>query len=242
MNIEVYANSLVQDIMLAGNADAEDAAKEYYPAYKKEDGTAVEAINTLGVDLSGNSGGETGEGKTYTVAFNATETQSEEGYFTYGDGKHNLNGKFTGTYNGTTFTQGLKMEGSTLVQFTTKATATVIIAQSTWSEHTIKFDDTELDLSSATTPTDSEGVRVYTIAGVGAGTHKITRGSGESGIFYVEVREAGTTGISTVRTSAISATEYYDLSGRRLTEPQRGINIRVERLSNGQSITSKVIK
>ncbi|MBQ2674173.1 MAG: pectate lyase [Prevotella sp.] len=242
MNIEVYANSLVQDIMLAGNADAEDAAKEYYPAYKKEDGTAVEAINTLGVDLSGNNGGETGEGKTYTVAFNATETQSEEGYFTFGDGKHNLNSKFTGTYNGTTFTQGLKMEGTTLIQFTTKATATVIIAQSTWSEHTIKFDDTELDLSSATTPTDSEGVRVYTIAGVGAGTHKIARGSGESGIFYVEVREAGTTGISQVRTSAITATEYYDLSGRRLTEPQRGINIRVERLSNGQSITSKVIK
>ncbi len=51
-----------------------------------------------------------------------------------------------------------------------------------------------------------------------------------------------TTGISTVRTSAITVTEYYDLSGRRLTEPQRGINIRVERLSNGQSITSKVIK
>ena len=51
-----------------------------------------------------------------------------------------------------------------------------------------------------------------------------------------------TTGISTVRTSAITATEYYDLNGRRLTEPQHGINIRVERLSNGQSITSKVIK
>ena len=51
-----------------------------------------------------------------------------------------------------------------------------------------------------------------------------------------------TTGISTVRTSAITATEYYDLNGRRLTEPQHGISIRVERLSNGQSITSKVIK
>ena len=51
-NLEVYANSLVQDIMLSGNADAEDAAKEYYPAYKKVDGTLVEAINTLGVDLT----------------------------------------------------------------------------------------------------------------------------------------------------------------------------------------------
>lgn len=249
MNIEVYANSLVQDIMIAGNADAEDAAKEYYPKYTKTNGTVVEAINTLGIDLNGNSGGEVGESKTYTVAFNATETQSEEGYFTF-DGKHNLNPKFTGSYNGITFTQGLKMEGTTLVQFTTKATATVIIVQSDWESNdvahgtpkTIKLDGTELNVSSATKPEGSSGVLVYTIAGVGAGTHKITRGSGESGIFYVEVREAGTTGISAVRTSAITATEYYDLSGRRLAEPQRGINIRVERMANGKTVTSKVIK
>ena len=43
-NIEVYANSLVQDIMLAGNADADDAINEYYPAYTKEDGTRIAAI------------------------------------------------------------------------------------------------------------------------------------------------------------------------------------------------------
>ena len=43
-NVEVYCNSLVQDIMLAGNADATSAVNEYYPAYKKEDGTQVEAI------------------------------------------------------------------------------------------------------------------------------------------------------------------------------------------------------
>ena len=54
--------------------------------------------------------------------------------------------------------------------------------------------------------------------------------------------EYKTTGISTVRTSAITATEYYDLNGRRLSEPQRGVNIRVERMANGQAVTSKVIK
>ena len=51
------------------------------------------------------------------------------------------------------------------------------------------------------------------------------------------------TAISTpLRTSAITTTEYYTLDGRRLQEPQRGINIRVERMANGQSITTKVIK
>ena len=44
-NIEVYANSLVQNIMLSGNADATSKVDEYYPAYTKEDGTKVEAIN-----------------------------------------------------------------------------------------------------------------------------------------------------------------------------------------------------
>ena len=251
MNIEVYANSLVQDIMVAGNADAQDAAKEYYPAYKKTNGTAVEAINTLGVDLSGGDSGETGETKTYSVSFNGTDKQSTEGYFSFGDGKHSFNPKFTGKYNDVDFTQGLKMEGTTLVQFTTTApTSTIIIVQSDWESNevahgtpkTIKFDGTELDVSTAAKPEGSEGVLVYTIPGIGTGTHKITRGSGESGIFLVEVRETSTTGISTMRTSEIIATDYYDLNGRRLAEPQRGVNIRVERMANGQVITSKVIK
>ena len=54
--------------------------------------------------------------------------------------------------------------------------------------------------------------------------------------------EYKTTGISTIRTSAITATEYYDLSGRKLSEPQRGINIRVERMADGKNVTSRVIK
>lgn len=236
-NIEVYANSLVQDIMLAGNADAEDAAKEYYPAYKKEDGTAVEVINTLGVDLSGNSGGETGEAKTYSVQFNGSDTQSEEGYFTFGttDNKHNFNAKFTGKFNGVEYSQGLKMEGSTLIQFTTTAsTSTMLIVQSTWSNHTLKLDGTEQDISIATTPADSEGIRLYTIAGVGAGTHKITRGSGESGIFYVEVREAGTTGISTVMANHSQSTTIYNLSGQKVDASYKGLVI-----INGRKVMQK---
>ena len=44
-NIEVYCNSLVQEIMLDGNADAESTVKEYYPAYVTEKGVPVAAIN-----------------------------------------------------------------------------------------------------------------------------------------------------------------------------------------------------
>lgn len=44
-NIEVYANSLVQDIMLAENADAIITANDYYPAYTNEAGIHMQAIN-----------------------------------------------------------------------------------------------------------------------------------------------------------------------------------------------------
>lgn len=37
-NLEVFANSLVEDIMKGGNADAESAVDEYYPTAKKTDG------------------------------------------------------------------------------------------------------------------------------------------------------------------------------------------------------------
>ena len=223
-NIEVYANALVQDIMTSGNADAEDAAKEYYPQYTKEDGTVINAINTLGIDINGGSS-PSQDAKTYTVSFNGSDIESSVGFFTY-DGKHNFNNKFTGTYDGMEFVNGLKMEGSTLVQFTTKATATVTIVQSTWSEHTIKFDDNELSLSSATTPTNSNGVRVYTIADIAPGTHTITRGSGESGLFYVEVQIGGsTTGITSADWLTHKSNVRHNLNGQRVAAGYRGVII-----------------
>ena len=47
-NIEVYCNSLVQPIMLAGNSDAIEglAVRDYYPAYYNEQQELVNAINS----------------------------------------------------------------------------------------------------------------------------------------------------------------------------------------------------
>ena len=46
-NIEVYCNSLVQPIMLAGNSDAieEQTVRDYYPAYFNEQYELVPAVN-----------------------------------------------------------------------------------------------------------------------------------------------------------------------------------------------------
>ena len=76
-NIEVYANSLVQDIMLAGNSDAKDAAKEYYPKYTKTDGTKVGVVNTLGLNL----------GDIITFADATVKTVCVANWDTNGDGE-----------------------------------------------------------------------------------------------------------------------------------------------------------
>ncbi|MBR1414530.1 MAG: LruC domain-containing protein [Prevotella sp.] len=133
------------------------------------------------------SGGGTA-GTTCTLTLNNSEVSDPAGFFTHdttGDAKFNFNNKFNGaTYDGVTYTHGLKMEGTTKILFTTASTSSVTIVQSTWSANTIKFDGTELAVSSAT---EGTGYRVYTINDVAAGEHNITRGSGESGLFCVKV-------------------------------------------------------
>ena len=135
----------------------------------------------------------------YSVAFNGSDEASPTGYFSF-TGEHNFNAKFTGcTYQGIQFTKGLKMEegagggkGPTTISFTSGSTGSnkvkVTIVQSDWKEGenvaTIKFDGVALDVARAQPIT---GGRVYTIRDVAAGNHSITRGDGESGIFYVSV-------------------------------------------------------
>ena len=112
-----------------------------------------------------------------------------------------------------------------------------------WSENTIKLDGEELSIATATTPDGSDGVRVYTIEGVAPGNHKIQRGSGESGVFYVRVLEGGSTAITKpTANGSIIATEYYDLQGRRIENATRGVIIRVDRMDNGQKKVTKVIQ
>lgn len=243
-NIEVFANALVEEMIKAENADAEQSVDEYYPEVKKAEGIDYYDPSTASVDDQG--GGQTPvEGTKYTVKFNGNDEQSTPDYFSFGtsDNKHSFNSKFAGTYDGLDYTSGLKMESSTVINFTTEHPATVIIVQSTWSDNSIKLDGVEYGVSSATTPEGSTGVRVYTIHNVAAGSHSITRGNGESGILYVEVIDGGTTSIKGYENNGeIISTDFYDLQGRRVSDHAKGVIIRVDRMSNGQKKTSKIVR
>ena len=129
-------------------------------------------------------------GEVFTFTFTggkATSVPSE--FFTHDtSGKWSFNSKFTGCeYDGVSYSNGLKMEGSTKILFTTTEVSTVTIVQSDWSSNTIKLDGEELAVADAT---ECTGGRVYTVANVAAGDHNITRGSGESGLFLVKVEYA----------------------------------------------------
>lgn len=134
----------------------------------------------------------------YSVSFNGSMTESKEGKFTLG-GTYSYNTKFTGcTYQGINFTQGLKMEAGSdnpatpaTISWSSGAVGSnktkVTIVQSRWGNKTIKFDGAELDSTDAKICTMIPGGRVYTLKNVAQGNHTITRGNGESGIFYVSV-------------------------------------------------------
>lgn len=143
------------------------------------------SLLTLLLFLGGNAFADT----EYTVSLNngATQTPSASTYFTV-SGSYNTN--YTGTYGGTTYTKGLKLDSSGKVTFTNTNTATVTIVQSlsTNDNKNVKFNGANLDVTSRVDDTTNK-VGVYTISNVSAGSHTIEKGSGETGILYVKVVE-----------------------------------------------------
>lgn len=124
------------------------------------------------------------------VRLNGTELEDPSVFFTYNSAKHNFNTKFKGcSYAGVDFTKGLKMEGATLVQWTSTADAKVTILQSSWSDKTLLFDGEALDQTTA--ELIEGGILYKAIENVPAGTHQITRGDGETGLFYVRIDYTG---------------------------------------------------
>ena len=129
-----------------------------------------------------------GETEVFTISFHTKPaTESTSGYFTLGE-KQNWNGKYTGTYNGVSYGQGLKMEIATSVTFTTTKVSNVTIVQSLAANDTkyMKLDDTQFEASDRVDD-KANTVGVYTVTSLAAGTHVLTRGTGEDGLLYIEV-------------------------------------------------------
>ena len=132
-------------------------------------------------------------GDTFTLNYTSgSAVQSQADYFTLTSCKSKSGISYT--FGGTAYTKGLKMESATNVSFTTASTtSTITIYQATNSSKTIKFDGSALEVASASTtlPDGDSGYRIYTIKDVESGAHSITRGDGESAVFFVSVEYTG---------------------------------------------------
>lgn len=130
----------------------------------------------------------------YTISYNGKDEQSKKDFFTH-SGKHNFNPKYTGKYDNTTYTSGLKIEGTTIVQFTINKASTLTIVQSLSSNNTKYIgvqtsEGTEVFRGSEGNRVDdtTNKVGVYTVQLTSAGTYQLKRYS-EVGILFLKVEE-----------------------------------------------------
>lgn len=130
-------------------------------------------------------------GDIFTLSLNGSAVQTrsdgQSGNFFTVAGSYNT--RYAGcTYDGVEYTNGLKLDSSGKVTFTTttKSTVTIVQSLSAKSENRPKFDATTLALADRTDD-ETNKVGVFTIVDVAAGTHTIAKGNSESGIIYVKV-------------------------------------------------------
>ncbi len=169
-------------------------------------------------------------GDTFTLSNfekgNKKYTVSVANFFTVNNTQNNAD-KYACTYDGTSYKAGMKMGSSDYISFTTKAKANITIVQGLGynKDNYIQFDKTAL---AASDRTDTDKAGVYSLTGVEAGDHIITRNDKEIGIVYVKVEYTGTemtqltaptisfneeTGQVTIA-QAESKTVYYTVDGK----------------------------
>lgn len=119
-----------------------------------------------------------------------TRTDGNTGdFFTIDYGGQNNNTAYACKYEGVDYAYGFKLGSTFYISFTPTKEATVTIVQSTGrnDKKNIKFDGQELTGGKEISDADNSKVKVFTITATANIEHKITRGSGETGIALVKV-------------------------------------------------------
>jgi hypothetical protein len=245
-NLEVYANALVQDIMLAGNSDAISSVAEYYPAYTKEDGTKVSAINYE----------EPTPQEVKDVSYTLSQTTYESGSSTmeFADGVSISNTKGKGYAAGKD--GGIKYSAG--VQYTVNLPAKVSIDKAIFTGYD-NYAEVDAYLSEVNGVTyestqyvfpQKQGDAYTTVSH----TVEFPVPASESFTFtpagkqvVLTITLIGTQAIAdAISTSEVNihpvATTYYNLKGQRISTPTKGTCIEVRHLNDGSRQSRKVLK
>ena len=154
----------------------------------------------------------------YTCYFTADKKPSNSFYSVTGSYSKD---KGTATVNGTVYTWCLKLESATSVKFTIEEEMILTLVFAEGSTPNIKIDGTKVVSTSGNIITSV----------LNAGSHELTKADSNN-LFYINLTSSNPTGINeTLNDVADEDGVIYDLSGRVVKNPQRGIYIR-----NGKKI------
>ena len=249
-NIEVYMNSLVQDIMLQGNADADESVDEYYPAYvNPATGEKVDEINggnpeggtitTEDVSFTISQLTNTGNNTSSVWDFNDGITISNEKSKSYAAGKEN----------------GIKYSAG--VQYTIHLPEKVSISKMLFTGYD-NYGETDAYIGEINGMTYDNTTYVFpqkdaseqyfiksyevTLPYPAKETLTFTP-QGKQVVWIIDLTGTKeTSGIDVTEASQPVSTTYYNLQGMRVEGQQHGIIISKTRLANGKTITKKVIR
>ena len=249
-NIEVYLNSLVQDIMLQGNADADESVDEYYPAYvNPATGEKVDEINggnpeggtitTEDVSFTISQLTNTGNNTSSVWDFNDGITISNEKSKSYAAGKEN----------------GIKYSAG--VQYTIHLPEKVSISKMLFTGYD-NYGETDAYIGEINGMTYDKDTYVFpqkdaseqyfiksyevTLPYPAKETLTFTP-QGKQVVWIIDLTGTKeTSGIDVTEASQPVSTTYYNLQGMRVEGQQHGIIISKTRLANGKTITKKAIR
>ena len=249
-NIEVYMNSLVQDIMLQGNADADESVNEYYPAYvNPTTGEKVDEINggnpeggtitTEDVSFTISQLTNTGNNTSSVWDFNDGITISNEKSKSYAAGKEN----------------GIKYSAG--VQYTIHLPEKVSISKMLFTGYD-NYGETDAYIGEINGMTYDNTTYVFPQKDASEQyfikSHEVTlpypaketltfTPQGKQVVWIIDLTGTKeTSGIDVTEDSQPVSTTYYNLQGMRVEGQQHGIIISKTRLANGKTITKKVIQ
>ena len=249
-NIEVYLNSLVQDIMLQGNADADESVDEYYPAYvNPATGEKVDEINggnpeggtitTEDVSFTISQLTNTGNNTSSVWDFNDGITISNEKSKSYAAGKEN----------------GIKYSAG--VQYTIHLPEKVSISKMLFTGYD-NYGETDAYIGAINGTTYDKDTYVFPQKDASEQyfikSHEVTlpypaketltfTPQGKQVVWIIDLTGTKeTSGIDVTEASQPVSTTYYNLQGMRVEGQQHGIIISKTRLANGKTITKKVIR
>ena len=249
-NIEVYMNSLVQNIILQGNADADESVDEYYPAYvNPATGEKVDEINggnpeggtitTEDVSFTISQLTNTGNNTSSVWDFNDGITISNEKSKSYAAGKEN----------------GIKYSAG--VQYTIHLPEKVSISKMLFTGYD-NYGETDAYIGEINGTTYDKDTYVFPQKDASEQyfikSHEVTlpypaketltfTPQGKQVVWIIDLTGTKeTSGIDVTEASQPVSTTYYNLQGMRVEGQQHGIIISKTKLANGKTITKKVIR